>query len=132
MCRSAGFWRGSTSVAVKVIMSTPPAAVDGPSGSGDEVPALPARALAEAVLARDLSHPHVIQTYEVRTSVLGPAFCAALYKSAATTSISLDHLENPPTQQEVDDVIKNYNGLTPLVRAVKCVKHNAWLQLSSS
>ncbi len=52
---AAGFWRGSTEVAVKCFVTRP-------SGTeGECVGPPPAKALTEALLARDLAHPNIIR-----------------------------------------------------------------------
>jgi hypothetical protein len=60
---TAGWWRGSSEVAVKVFATPPAFNKTGPNGEpAESAPALPAKALAEAMLARDLSHPNIVRT----------------------------------------------------------------------
>ncbi|KAL6750842.1 kinase-like domain-containing protein [Haematococcus lacustris] len=130
-CVLRGFWRGSTEVAVKVFATTPD-----PTASADVEPQLPVRALAEALLARDLAHPNIIKTYDVRCCRLSPAFMEALHSQhQGMHALSLDpaHFSSGPDGQPLPphqimarmdehrkqveswlQTISCYTGITPL------------------
>ncbi|KAJ9518516.1 hypothetical protein QJQ45_018582 [Haematococcus lacustris] len=108
-----GYWRSSTPVAVKVFVTAAPTS-DGPEGAGQ----LPIRAVAEALLARDLSHPNIIRTFDVRCCQLTRAFmCALLGKSASLPHWLDQEVQDEQTQlavAEVSDAMTMYHGKTPL------------------
>jgi len=116
----SGFWRGSTPVAVKLFAVTPhplsaSASADNTGQLSSELASqLPARALAEAVLARDLAHPQVIHTYDVRTCEVTPLFAAAVYSGPATAGVAGQARSTAASKQEVQEVVQGYKGLTPL------------------
>ncbi|KAL6747663.1 kinase-like domain-containing protein [Haematococcus lacustris] len=98
-CVLRGYWRGYTEVAVKVFATTPDLTV-----SADVQPQLPVRALAEALLARDLAHPNIIKTYDVRCCRLSPAFMEALHSQhQGLHALSLDpaHFSSGPDGQPI-------------------------------
>ncbi|KAJ9519373.1 hypothetical protein QJQ45_023169 [Haematococcus lacustris] len=108
-----GYWRSSTPVAVKVFVTAAPTS-DGPEGAGQ----LPIRAVAEALLARDLSHPNIIRTFDVRCCQLTRAFmCALLGKSVSLPHWLDQEAQDEQTQQavaEISDAMTMYHGKTPL------------------
>jgi hypothetical protein len=74
-----GLWQGHTPVAIKI------------SATGATLQqGLPSQFLAEAVLSRSLSHPHIIRTHAVRCAVLDPSFLAHVFPS---------NLEGPPSNR---------------------------------
>ncbi|KAL6757525.1 kinase-like domain-containing protein [Haematococcus lacustris] len=98
-CVLRGYWRGYTEVAVKVFATTPDL-----TASADVQPQLPVRALAEALLARDLAHPNIIKTYDVRCCRLSPAFMEALHSQhQGLHALSLDpaHFSSGPDGQPI-------------------------------
>ncbi|KAJ9514846.1 hypothetical protein QJQ45_028606, partial [Haematococcus lacustris] len=121
----AGYWRNATGVAVK-LFSTPPDA-NCPTGQPTN---LPVKALAEALLAKDLAHPNIIKTYDVRCCRLSPAFLEALYSmqpgrpALQARRSSVLYSESIATSKEEDchaeqvsnmvQAFTKYEGKTPL------------------
>ncbi|KAJ9524634.1 hypothetical protein QJQ45_024289 [Haematococcus lacustris] len=82
-----GLWRGSTEVAVKLFTTANTDLEQGASGRGHPgvgSSQLPLRVLAEALLAKDLAHPNIINTFDVRCCQLSQVFITALFSQQAT------------------------------------------------
>ncbi|KAJ9514146.1 hypothetical protein QJQ45_002246 [Haematococcus lacustris] len=121
----ASYWRNATGVAVK-LFSTPPDA-NCPTGQSTN---LPVKALAEALLAKNLAHPNIIKTYDVRCCRLSPAFLEALYSmqpgrpAHQARRSSVLYSESLATSKEEDchaeqvsnmvQAFAKYEGKTPL------------------
>ncbi|KAJ9514716.1 hypothetical protein QJQ45_028408, partial [Haematococcus lacustris] len=121
----ASYWRNATGVAVK-LFSTPPDA-NCPTGQPTN---MPVKALAEALLAKDLAHPNIIKTYDVRCCRLSPAFLEALYSmqpgrpALQARRSSVLYSESIATSKEEDchaeqvsnmvQAFTKYEGKTPL------------------
>ncbi|KAL6753159.1 kinase-like domain-containing protein [Haematococcus lacustris] len=124
-CVLRGYWRNATGVAVK-LFSTPPDA-NCPTGQPTN---MPVKALAEALLAKDLAHPNIIKTYDVRCCRLSPAFLEALYSmqpgrpALQARRSSVLYSESIATSKEEDchaeqvsnmvQAFTKYEGKTPL------------------
>jgi len=98
-----GFWRGSTEVAVKCFTTRP-----GEAYQNDDQP--PARALTEALLARDLAHPNIIRTFDVRCCRLSRNFLDA----TRGNKFNSDSSSSRNRSTSVQSIIDSYTGTTPL------------------
>ncbi|KAL6760391.1 kinase-like domain-containing protein [Haematococcus lacustris] len=127
-----GHWRGSTPVAVKLFATRPPSTAPGPCAPGD-LSQMPLRALSEALLSRDLSHPNIVTTYDVRCCWITPAFMAGL-QSWGSTQLPKQFMLQPQGGHHLLDTVfsqppdatavcsmfstfSSYHGLTPLLNS---------------
>ncbi|KAJ9508707.1 hypothetical protein QJQ45_028001, partial [Haematococcus lacustris] len=127
-----GHWRGSTPVAVKLFATRPPSTAPGPCAPGD-LSQMPLRALSEALLSRDLSHPNIVTTYDVRCCWITPAFVAGL-QSWGSTQLPKQFMLQPQGDHHLLDTVlsqppdataecsmfstfSSYHGLTPLLNS---------------